>query len=80
MTLSQILPSIQSLPRADKLRLAELLAKDLAGEDDRAARQLPDQAVSIWSPYESFEGAAALLRALHEATATPATARQGDWQ
>ena len=65
MTLSELLPTIQSLPRADKLRLIQLLAADVA-RDDGLAIELAATAVPIWSPYDSFQGAAALLRALDE--------------
>lgn len=69
MTLSEILPTIQSLPRADKLRLIQLLAADVA-RDDEIALEVADKTVPIWSPYDSFQGAAAVLRLLDEDKAT----------
>ena len=33
MSLTELLPSIQSLPRSDKVRLIQLLAADVAGEE-----------------------------------------------
>ena len=65
MTLSEVLPTIQSLPRADKLRLIQLLAADVA-RDDGIALDLADKTVPIWSPHDSFQGAATLLRVLDE--------------
>jgi len=65
MTLSEILPSIRSLPRADKLRLIQLLATDVA-RDEGVALDLADKTVPIWSPHDSVEGAATLLRVLDD--------------
>lgn len=63
MTLSEMLPTIRSLPRLDKLRLIQLLAADIAG-DDGIALDMADKTVPIWSPYDSFQGADTLLRLL----------------
>ena len=65
MTLSEILPTIQSLPRADKLRLIQVLAADVA-RDEGVALDVADKTVPIWSPHHSFEGAATLLRVLED--------------
>lgn len=65
MTLSEILPTIQSLPRSDKLRLIQLLAADVA-RDEGVALDRADKTVAIWSPHDSFEGAATLLRVLDD--------------
>jgi hypothetical protein len=65
MTLSEILPTIQSLPRADKLRLIQVLAADVA-RDEGVALDVGDKTVPIWSPHDSFEGAATLLRVLDD--------------
>jgi hypothetical protein len=65
MTLSEILPTIQSLPRADKLRLIQVLAADVA-RDEEVALDVSDKTVPIWSPHDSFEGAATLLRVLDD--------------
>jgi len=65
MSLSEMLPTIQSLPRADKLRLIQLLAADVA-RDDGIALDVADNPIPIWSPHDSFQGAATLLRVLDE--------------
>ncbi|NQU20697.1 MAG: hypothetical protein HQ567_05390 [Candidatus Nealsonbacteria bacterium] len=39
MTLTELLPSIQSLPRSEKVRLIRLLAADVAGEQALEAEQ-----------------------------------------
>ena len=65
MTLSEMLPTIHSLTRADKLRLIQLLASDVA-RDHGIALEVADKTVPIWSPHDSFQGAATLLRVLDE--------------
>ena len=70
MTLSEMLPTIQSLPRAEKLRLIQLLSADVARDSGvslvAADNDMADKTVPIWSPHDSFVGAAALLQALDE--------------
>ena len=63
MTLSELLPTIESLPRADKLRLIQLLAADVA-RDEGITADVADKTVPIWSPHDSFQGAATLLSVL----------------
>jgi len=70
MPLTDLLPTIHSLPRADKLRLLQLLTADLAREEG-IALDLADRAVPIWSPHDAFDGAATLLRVLDEEEAAP---------
>lgn len=65
MTLSELLPTIRSLPRSDKLHLIQLLAADVA-RDDGIALDVADKTVPIWSPHDSFQGAATLLRMLDD--------------
>jgi hypothetical protein len=65
MTLSELLPALHELPRADKLRAIQVLAADVAREEgDMLAPS--DAAYSSWSPYGAFEGAATLMRLLDE--------------
>ena len=70
MTLNELLPSLHALPRADKLRLIQLLAADVASEDGLVTGN-PDATYPVWSPYEAFDGAATLLRVLEEEKPTP---------
>ena len=65
MTLSEMLLTIQALPRADKLRLIQLLAADVA-RDEGLILDMADKTVPIWAPHDSFEGAATLLRVLDD--------------
>lgn len=65
MTLSELLPALHGLPRAEKLRAIQVLAADIAREErDMAATA--EAAYPIWSPYDAFEGAATLMRVLNE--------------
>ena len=68
MTLNELLPSLHALPRADKLRLIQLLAADVASEDGITAAA--NATYPVWSPHEAFDGAATLLRVLEEEEAT----------
>ena len=65
MPLTEMLPLVQSLPRTEKLRLIELLTEDVAS-DDQIARNFAEKCAPIWSPHDSFQGAATLLRLLEE--------------
>jgi len=65
MTLTELLPTIQSLPRADKFRLIQLLAADVAREEG-ITLALADKAVPLWSAYDAFDGAATLLNLLDQ--------------
>jgi hypothetical protein len=65
MTLSELMTSIESLPRVEKLQLIQRLATDLA-RDEAILDGLEGKSVPIWSPYDSYEAAATLLQALHD--------------
>jgi hypothetical protein len=61
MTLSELLPALHGLARADKLRAIQVLAADVAREDgDILAAS--EATHLIWSPYDAFEGAATLMQ------------------
>jgi len=68
MTLNELLPSLHALPRADKLRLIQLLAGDVACEDGIAPADT-NTTYPVWSPHEAFDGAATLLRVLEQENA-----------
>jgi len=65
MSLSDLLPTLHALPRAEKWRLIQLMVADLAREEDltqfEAGHPYP-----VWSPYDAFEAADAMLKALEE--------------
>jgi hypothetical protein len=59
MSLVEILPSVQSLPREDKLQLIHILTQELA-EAEGPAELVPGQAYPVWSPFDAWEAAAKL--------------------
>jgi iron-sulfur cluster repair protein YtfE (RIC family) len=63
MTLSELIPTIQALPRADKLRLIQLLTNELDSAD-KALVDVAERTVPIWSPHDACEGVATLMRVL----------------
>ena len=71
MSLVEMLPDIQSLPRADKLRLIQLLAQDLV-EAEGPPALVSGHSYPVWSPDEAFTAADTLLQALR-ADVAPAT-------
>lgn len=65
MTLAEIFPTIQELPRGDKLRLIQLLAAELI-QDECEIACWDKQSVPIWSPFDAYEGAATLQNVLDQ--------------
>ena len=65
MTLNELLPTLHALPRADKLRLIQFLAADVASEEGITTADL-DKTFPVWSPHEAFDGAATLLQVLEQ--------------
>jgi hypothetical protein len=65
MSLNELLPSVQELPRRDKLQLMEWLAAQLAKEENIPLLS-PDVEYPIWSPYDAHEAAATLASFLEQ--------------
>lgn len=63
MSLTEMLPDIQSLPRVDKLKLIQLLAQELAEAEGPPALQA-GQSYPVWSPDQAFAAAETLLQTL----------------
>ena len=63
ISLREIIPVLKELPRADKLRLLQILAFELAQEEGVGWFD-PETAYSIWTPYEAFDAADTLRQAL----------------
>jgi hypothetical protein len=62
MSLDELMPSLRELNRADKFRAMQFLVNELAREEEtllKAGAEYP-----VWSPYDSYEAADALLDAL----------------
>lgn len=64
MSLTEVLPEVQTLSRLDKIRLIQFLAQEL--ERDEGGLIEPNRSYPIWSPDQAFTAAAALLQALEE--------------
>jgi len=64
MSLTDLLPSLQALPRADKLQAIQVLAAELMEEDKLRSAFKPDVIHPIWSPHDSYEAAAVLQKLL----------------
>ncbi|MBM4464820.1 MAG: hypothetical protein FJ014_04510 [Chloroflexi bacterium] len=69
MSVTELVPLLQELDRTDKLRVLLLLVYELAQEE--GALLQPGMAYPVWSPYDAFEAASALLNVLKEAESTP---------
>ena len=64
MSASDLLPAVAALPRAEQLKLVHAIIDSLA--TPTAGELIPDGEYSIWSPRESFEAAAVLMKLLEE--------------
>jgi hypothetical protein len=65
MSFAELMPTLLELNRADKLRVMQLLANELAKEEGvffQDGAEYP-----VWSPYHSFEAADVLSKLLEEA-------------
>jgi len=63
MPLVELMTQIQDLPRIDKLRLMEFLAKSLVKEEEPNFFSA-NQEYSVWSPYNCSEAANVLMNLL----------------
>jgi len=63
MSLAELLPTVNSLSRQDKLRLIELLAEELARSEEPSPMEA-GQSYPVWSPDRAYDAASMLLRAL----------------
>lgn len=64
-SLKELLPKLHELPRADKLRLIQLMVVDLAREEGVPLIEA-DQSFPVWSPHNAFSAAETLLEAVGE--------------
>jgi hypothetical protein len=63
MPLADLFPTLQALPRADKLRLVQFLVSELAREEGIPLLE-SGASYPVWSPCDAHEAAATLLRVL----------------
>ncbi len=62
MSVTELLPALRELTRADKLRVMEFLAQELVTQEE--AVLAAGESYPIWSPYGAHEAAATLLATL----------------
>ena len=65
MTLIDLIPELQALPRTDKLWVIQMMAAEVAREEDAGPPKAGHE-YAIWSPFDAFEGAATLMRVLEQ--------------
>lgn len=63
--ITELLPKVRDLPKADKLGLMQFLVFELAREEDISLLQTEGD-YPIWTSYNAFDAAATLLDALKE--------------
>ena len=61
MSLAELRPSIQILPRSDKFRLVQELVAELAQEEGLTEGEYP-----VWSPYDAHGAAATLMQLVEQ--------------
>jgi hypothetical protein len=62
MTMTELMPLLRKLNRAEKLHVMQCLVSDLAQDESDLIRQ--DMSYPIWSPYDAFEAADTMLKVL----------------
>jgi hypothetical protein len=69
MSLAELLPKVEALPRGEKFRLVRLLVEELEKEeaDDVTKIIPPNQSYPVWSPFDAHEAAAAMQKMLDAA-------------
>jgi hypothetical protein len=65
MTLTELIPTIQNLNRSDKIQLLQIIANELAKEEEHL-NLVSGEDYPIYSPYNAFEAADTLLKLLEE--------------
>ena len=65
MSLADVLSTIRSLSRAERLHLVQLIAADLE-QEERLSELMDGQACPIWSPLDATEAATIMFQALNE--------------
>lgn len=65
MVSTELLNTLHTLSRADKLYIMQVLISELAQEETNLIK--PDQSYPIWSPYDAFDAANTMLEVLQAA-------------
>ena len=64
MSLAELMPSVQALPRGEKFRLVQELIAELAQEGEGGTEAVAEY--PVWSPHDAHEAAAVLLQLLEQ--------------
>jgi len=64
MEMTQLMPELRKLKRAEKLFIMQFLVSELAHEEGGLIQ--PGVAYPVWSPYDAFYAAETMLQVLHE--------------
>jgi len=67
MVSAELFDALRNLTRADKLHILQFLASELAHEEMDLLQ--PGQEYPVWSPYDAYEAAGAMLEVLNAAEA-----------
>ena len=65
MSVVELLSTLQTLSRADKLKVMQFLVQELVAEEEALSLQ-PGATYSVWSPYNSHDAAQKLAALLEE--------------
>lgn len=66
MEMAQILPELRKLKRGEKLFVMQFLVSELVQEENELIQ--PGVAYPVWSPYDAYDAAAKMLKALNESS------------
>jgi len=69
LTITDLLPLVRQLNRAEKLHLMQVLVSELAQEETDLIQ--PGLEYPVWSPYDAYEAADIMLRILRESKEDP---------
>lgn len=62
MVSSELITTLQGLPRPDKFYIMQILISELAQQEKELLK--PGQSYPVWSPYDAFEAADTMLKML----------------
>lgn len=65
MVSAELLNTLHTLSRADKLYIMQVLISELAQEETNLIK--PDKSYPVWSPYDAFDAANTMLEVLQTA-------------
>lgn len=63
MSLTELLPELRSLPRAEKLRVIQVLATELAETEESLVLE-SGMRLPVWSPFDAYSAAEVLSKLL----------------